>query len=193
MGGNNLIQSIEHDMELALHHLCGILDVELSNHETHTLLRISGIQQSQECLNCIAIYCVGQILNAVQVNLTIRADLLGTDEKAIDRIVQDVYSVIGENNEILTNKQKIEERNPWLFETISHLLVHSSRIRPEFHPVGQLLGLLPVHGKVKEPGLDLVAIYISDDIGLGIGEMKAWENDPSAALKKSFREIYSSR
>jgi hypothetical protein len=181
----DITQQIENDVNQALQTLCDILVVEFTHHETHHLLKISGFCRSQECLECLAEYCVGQIASAVQANLSIRADLLGIDEESIDRLILDVYSIIGMDNNDLTEEQKATERNPWIFEAISHLIIHLSRYRPEFHPVGNILGLLPVHGKVKEQGLDLIAIYTTGDIGLGVGESKAWENKPSPALRKA--------
>jgi len=135
---------------------------------------------------------VGQIAKAMQVNLEIRADLLGIDDDARVQLIRDVYSVIGERNDDLTDTQKVYERDPWLFEALSHLFVHLSTKKEVFFPVGTPIGLTMTHRGVKEQGLDLVAIYTSTDVGLSIGESKAWEDDPSAGLRdaaEKFRKV----
>jgi len=116
---------------------------------------------------------VGQIARAVQVDLKIRADLLGLDNQdACQQLIRDVYSVIGEDNQALTDEQKEDERDSWLFEALSHLFVHLATRKPDHLPVGNLIGLMPMHGSVNEPGLDLIAAYSAGHVGLGIGESK---------------------
>ena len=189
-GNIDLAQRIERDVTASINSLCRVINLEHINHETHSLLLISGITRTDECLQCLAVYCVGQIANAIQANLSIRADLLGDGEDTIDRLSNDVFSVIGENNNALTLEQKRDERNPLLFEFISHLLVHISVHRPEFHPTGRLIGLFPVHVTVNIPGLDLIALYANEEnVGLGVGECKAREDSPSPALIEASKKF----
>jgi hypothetical protein len=189
----SIIQKLEADIERCLGTLSKRLHVTPAAIGTHHLLTISGIDCSTACLQDLAVYCVGQIAKAVQINLKIRADLLGFEnEDARNQLIQDVYSVIGENNDDLTDEQKRDERDPWLFEALSHLFVHLSTRNQSFFPVGKLIGLMPTHRSVKEQGLDLVAVYAGDNVGFGIGESKAWENDPSGGLQaaaKKFLEV----
>jgi hypothetical protein len=178
-----IVQKLEADIEQCLESLSERLHVTSVAIDTHRLLTVTGIDCSAECLRDLAIYCVGQIAKAVQVNLQIKADLLGIeDQDARNQLIRDVYSVIGDNNDALTNEQKRDERDPWLFEALSHLFVHLSIRNEDFLPVGRLIGLMPSHRSVKEQGLDLIAVYVGDAVGFGIGESKAWENDPSGGL-----------
>ena len=173
----NIVQRLEADIEQCMESLSERLHVTSMAVDTHRLLTITGIDCSAGCLRDLGVYCVGQIAKAVQVNLEIRADLLGVDnEDARSHLIQDVYSVVGENNDGLTDKQKRDERDPWLFEALSHLFVHLSTKNRDFLPVGALIGLTMTHRGVKEPGLDLVAIYTSTVVGLGVGESKAPRN-----------------
>jgi len=185
MTGHTLIRKIEKDIERSLELLRETVEVEPVSVDTHQLVRITGIDQSRECLMALAIYCVGQIAKAIQVNLEIRADLLGDNSDARIQLARDVYSVIGEDNSSLTDKQKRDERDPWLFEAISHLIVHLSRIKRELLPVGTLIALTMAHCSAKEKGLDLVAVYFDKELGLGIGESKAKEDDPSRGLREA--------
>lgn len=178
---------LEADTEQSLLSLDELVQVTAVTIGTHKLLTIVGFDRSPDCLLCLAVYCVAQIANAVQVNLQIRADLLGIDDQdSCEQLLQDVYSVIGKSNEAKTPKQKKwkeDERDPWLFEALSHLCVHLSIRNPDLLPVGTLVALVPMHGKVKKQGLDLVSVYVSPQIGLGIGECKARENNPWVGLQ----------
>ena len=189
----SVVQRLETDIEQCLELLGERLQVVSTATGTHQLLTITGVDRSPECLRDLAVYCVGQIAKAVQVNLEIRADLLGVDDDARVQLIRDVYSVIGESNDDLTDTQKEYERDPWLFEALSHLFVHLSTKKEDFFPIGTPIGLTMTHRGVKEQGLDLVAIYASTDVGLSIGESKAWEDDPSGGLRdaveKKFREV----
>lgn len=182
----SIVSTLESDIERCLESLCDRLQVAVEAVGTHVVLTITGLNRSPDCLRDLAVYCVGQITKAVQVNLEIRSDLLGLDnEDAREQLIRDVCSVIGEDHDALTNEQKEDERDPWLVEALSHLFVHLSTRNPHFLPVGQLICLMPMHGHVKEPGLDLVAAYVNVDVGLGIGESKAWENNPSGGLRSA--------
>ena len=191
-----ITNKLESDTKQSLQSLGETIQVKAVPVGTHKLLTIAGMDSSSECLRCLAVYCVAQIADAVLVNLEIRADLLGIDDQnSCEQLIQDVYSVIGETNEAVTKKQqkrKQDERDPWLFEAFSHLCVHLSISNPTILPVGTLVALMPLHGKVKEQGLDLVSAYVSSHIGLGIGECKAWENNPWGGLKaagEKFRNV----
>lgn len=185
-----IAQRLEQDIDRCLESLSGRLRVGSADAGTHQLLTIIGIDCSQECLQDLAVYCVGQIAKAVQINLEIKADLLGIDnEDARVQLINDVYSVIGENNDALTDLQKRDERDPWLFEALSHLFVHLSTRRGDFLPVGIPIGLTMTHRGAKEPGLDLVAIYVSTAVGLSVGESKAREDGPSNGLREAAKKF----
>lgn len=181
----SVVQKLEADVNKCLECLCEKLEVTSTPTNSHRLLTVTGLDRSPGCLRELAVYCVGQIAKAVQVNLKIRADLLGDDDEACVQLTRDVSSVIGENNDALTAIQKRDERDPWLFEALSHLFVNLSTRKKAFLPVGSLIGLTMTHGHVKEPGLDLVAIYVDTTVGLSIGESKAWEDDPSGGLREA--------
>jgi len=185
-----IVQQLESDLEQCLESLRERLQATLAPVSTHRLLAVAGVDRSPECLRSLAVYCVGQIAKAVQVNLEIKADLLGiNDEDTHAQLIGDVFSVIGENNDALTDVQKRDERDPWLFEALSHLFVHLSTRKGDFFPVGTLIGLTMTHRGVKEPGLDLVAIYASDIVGMSIGESKTREDDPSGGLREAVEKF----
>jgi hypothetical protein len=185
-----IVHRLEVDVERCLDALSHRLIVAFADTGTHRLLTITGVDCSAECLRDLAVYCVGQIAKAVQVNLQVKADLLGFDNRdAREQLIPDVYSVIGENNNALTAERKTDERDPWLFEALSHLFVHLSVRNAGFLPVGRLIGLIPTHKSVKEQGLDLLAVYAGDAVGFGIGECKARENDPSGGLLEAVRKF----
>jgi hypothetical protein len=185
-----IARRLEQDIDRCLESLSGRLQVGSADAGTHQLLTIIGIDCSQECLQDLAVYCVGQIAKAVQVNLEIKADLLGIDNEDVRvHLINDVYSVIGENNDALTDLQKRNERDPWLFEALSHLFVHLSTGRGDFLPVGIPIGLTMTHRGVNQPGLDLVAIYASTALGLSVGESKAREDDPSKGLREAAKRF----
>jgi hypothetical protein len=181
-----IVQRLEDDIAQCLESLNERLVVNCTDVATHRLLTINGIDCSKECLHDLAVYCVGQIAEAVQANLDIRADLLGIeDAEALTQLLSDVHSMIGQNNDVLSYEQKRDGRDPWLFEALSHLFTNLSTRNPDFLPVGRLIGLMPTHSKVTEQGLDLVAIYAGIEVGLGIGESKKRENDPSGGLREA--------
>lgn len=175
--------TLETDIKDALDRLAERISVEPRQAASHQVLLVKGIDGSPECLRALAIYCVGQIAKAVQVNLELRADLLGVGLQAQRQLASDVYSIIGATNSALSNGQKETERDPWLFEALSHLLIHLSRHKRDLLPAGKLVGLSMTHSHAKDHGLDLVAIYEGPLVGLGLGECKAWEKRPSDALR----------
>ncbi len=182
----SVVQRLETDLEQCMESLSQKVQADSTAIHTHHLLTITGIDGSAECHQDLAVYCVGQIAKAVQINLDIKADLLGVEnEDARNQLIRDVYSVIGESNDDLTVRQKRDERDPWLFEALSHLLVHLSTKKKELLPVGTLIGLTMTHRGVNEPGLDLVAVYTNTTVGIGIGESKCREDDPSAGLREA--------
>lgn len=181
-----IVQRLEEDIDQCLDGLSQRLQVVCTLHGTHRVLSIAGLDRSSECLRQLAIYCVGRIAQAVQVNLDVKADLLGiTDDDAHLQLMNDVCSLIGESNEALSDGQKGDERDPWLFEALSHLFIHLSRRERGFFPLGTLVGLTMTHTSAKEHGLDLVGIYAGATVGLGIGESKAREHNPWRALAEA--------
>ena len=69
-----------------------------------------------------------------------------------------------------------------MWEAISHMLIHLSRYKEEFHPSGQVLAKTGLKHDVNDHGLDLIAIYKAANLGISAGECKAYLNDPSRAI-----------
>jgi len=77
---------------------------------------------------------------------------------------------------------KTMTRDPWIWEALSHLVIHLASSNGAFHPPGGILAKTHIKYDVKDHGLDLVAIYDCDTLGLTAGESKAYLNDPTNAV-----------
>lgn len=152
--------------------------------ETHHAVIIDGVINSEKIIKCIAVYMVALISNAIEANLKIHANLIGYTELETELLIESVLDTIGENNDL--NRDFIEdERNPWLAEALVHLLLFTSRTVEDIHPVGRILALGLVHDDPKDKGLDLTALYMSDSLGLTIGECKAYKTNPNKAISNA--------
>ncbi len=168
------------DVQVALDELNELLSVEFDEHKTHCVIEICDFEERQEVVVGIAVYLVGAIASCVECNLDIRRALF--DEETGDRdLYHDVVDVIGEDNSI-SNEKKTTERDPWLWEGISHLLFHLSRTDEEKHPPSRIIAKTSIHLDVKDHGLDLIALYGTDELGVSAGECKAYLERASDAI-----------
>lgn len=173
-------EHLDSDVELALRKLHGLLSVEVGEHGQHCVIRVYGLDQRTAVINGVAVYLVGAIASCIEFNLEIRAALFA-EERVTRDLYRDVADVVGEDNDIETER-KTTERNPWLWEGISHLLLHLSVLNEANHPPDRLLAKSSIHLNVKDHGLDVIALYGTDNIGVTAGECKAYLERPTDAI-----------
>jgi hypothetical protein len=84
-------------------------------------------------------------------------------------------------------------RNPWIAEGVGHLVLFMAGRRDTGCLAGRVAALKALHAVPTQQGLDLVAIYMLEDLpALVIGETKATKADPSGQLTEAasfFRDI----
>lgn len=174
-------EHLHDDVGLALRKLHTLLSVEVSEHEHHSVIRVLGLDQREAVVKSVAVYFVGAIASCIEFNLQIRAALFG--EQTVTReLHRDVVDVIGNKNDLDEDK-KTYERNPWLWEAMSHLLLHLSLNSKAYHPPDCLVAKNSIHLSVKDHGLDLIALYGTEKIGVTAGECKAYLERPAVAIK----------
>ncbi|MCK4658182.1 MAG: hypothetical protein KAV82_01550 [Phycisphaerae bacterium] len=166
------------DVSTALHILANGLAAKTSECETHTVLEVTGFHH-KETLLATAVYLVGAIAQCIQADLEIRKALF--DETTLRRdVIRDVQSVIG--GESVDDDFRKKTRDPWFLEGMSHLVIHLARTDLSLHPVGTVLVKTQLKYDVNDHGLDLIAIYDSDGLGITAGEAKAYLDDPTQAI-----------
>lgn len=169
-----------HDVELAMQKLSKLLPVEVSEHDDHCVVRVCGLDHRKAVVEAVAVYLVGAIAGCIEFNLQVRTALF--DENTITRdLHRDVVAVIGSDNSI-DDVRKTYERNPWLWEGISHLVLHLSLKNKQNHPPDRLLTKSSIHLDVKDHGLDVIALYGTHELGVTAGECKAYLDRPADAI-----------
>lgn len=149
---------------------------------THSLIGTAGLSREPTLVAHLAVYLTGAIASCIEWNLEIRHALFDDNTLGQD-LRNNVAQVIGSANTI-SDDRKRTERNPWIWEGISHLLVHLSRGSPNRHPPGRILAKTMIHLDAKDHGLDLVALYQSPTaLGITAGECKAYLKRPDAAIR----------
>ena len=178
---------IQDDVNLALCNLNGLISVELSEHASHCVIQIGGLNHRNEVIQGVAVYLVGAIASCIDYNLAIRTALF--NEKTLMRdLYRDVVDVVGQDNEIEGNR-KTYERNPWIWEGICHLLFHLSLQNKDNHPPDYLLAKSSVHLNVKDHGLDVIALYGTKSLGITAGECKAYLERPTDAIRDAANRL----
>src|SRR5262249_21810775 len=107
-----------------------------------------------------------------------------------------VVRVVGSSNSFTTTADKTwrdTRRNPWIAEGIGHLLLFLAGQRNTGCLNGLVAALKSLHAIPTQQGLDLVAIYLREDLPvLATGESKATRADPGGQLTEAagfFRDI----
>lgn len=172
------VAQLTSDMNLALSVLSDSLSVTASECISHTHLQINGVR-SQATLKAVAVYLVGSIAQCIHADMQIREALFNDATRNVD-LLADVVGVMGDAS--ASDVFKTMNRDPWIWEAISHLVVHLAKTGNGFHPSGQILAKSLVKYDVNDHGLDLIAIYDSGQLGITAGEAKAYLNDPSRAI-----------
>ena len=175
-GPNN----IGDDVSLALKILSGSVSFESSQHAEHNVICVNGLTDTQRAISATAVYLVGSVASCVDVNLKIRSALFGED--TVNRgLASDVNAKIRDSNDISTHT-KSTQRDPWIWEGISHLMIHLSVFGHHSHPPDKIIAKNLPNLNVQDHGLDLIALYGSNSLGVTAGECKAYLNDPSRAI-----------
>jgi len=166
------------DVIKALQTLSERLSIIREECETHAVILVNGFDD-EKVLEATAVYLVSAITQNIDANLQIRKALF--DEGDISRDLEsDVVSIVGHQD--ADDDFKIKTRDPWMWEGISHMMIHLSRYNPDFHPIGKVLAKTSIKYDVNDHGLDVIAIYDSGVFGITAGECKAYFDDPKRAI-----------
>ena len=166
------------DTNAAIALLAERLCIDQSVGQSHSVLLVHGCDDD-ESLEATAVYLVAAIAQTVDSILRIRQALFDSTHLNRD-LTTDIVSVIGDQNS--DDDFKARRRDPWIWEAISHMLIHLSRLNDKFHPSGQVLAKTVLKHNVNDHGLDLIAIYRATDLGISAGECKVYLNDPARAI-----------
>jgi hypothetical protein len=167
------------DANVAFQTLAKRLSVTTEECQTHTILHVGGFS-TDEVLQAAAVYLVASIAQCVHADMQIRQALFDEATRSTD-LAADIQAVIGKAT--CTDTFKSKTRDPWIWEAISHLVVHLSTENAGFHPSGTVLAKTLLKHDVNDHGLDLVAIYGAASLGITAGESKAYLDDPSRAVQ----------
>ncbi|WP_147443424.1 hypothetical protein [Corallococcus sp. AB011P] len=154
---------------------------------THHLTLIEGWGDNQATIDAIAAYFVGLLATAVTRALQVKAQIENTQRDRTELLLN-VEAITGTQSKPLGQKQKTDERNPWMAECLWHLCTALSQKRNELHPPGRAIALDLPHIAAKDHGFDVVALYMSDNIiGMSFIECKAYEKNPNGAISDAVR------
>ena len=158
--------------------------VEIAETPSHRLVTVSGWVADADAERAIAEYLVGLRMMMVSAALQIQGNLLGAQVDSAPSVRRNVEFIVGASNATLSQRQIVQERNPWIAEAIWHLCLHISQQLPDVHPNGKILAVDYGHSFAKEQGLDVAALYISDggSVGLTLVETKAYEARATQAV-----------
>lgn len=168
------------DVQTALKNLNNFLSFEISEHDNHSVIQITGLDQRDDVVQGIAVYLTGAVASCIEFNMSVRAALFNEETLTRD-LYRDVERVIGQDNNIDTTV-KTYERNPWIWEGICHLMFHLSLLNNKSHPPDLLLAKSSIHLDVKDHGLDIIALYGTEKLGVTAGECKAYLERPASAI-----------
>ena len=173
------------DVGVALSVLANGLRIVHSECATHSVLTVDNLG-GNECLQATAVYLVSAIAQSIEANLCLREALF--DEEQYEReLLADVIAVIGEEDSTADFKTMV--RDPWMWEGISHMLIHLSREESGYHPAGEVIAKTSIKYDVHDHGLDVIAIYQAKALGISAGECKAYFANPSRAISDASRVL----
>lgn len=176
---------LQNDVVIALGVLGKDLTVKAITCDSHTLLMVNGFA-TPDTLKASAVYLVGAIAQCIDADLRIRKALF-EESPPTRELSKDVVSVIG--SEEANDNFKTMTRDPWIWEGLSHLVIHLSSGAGAFHPPGTVLAKTNVKYDVKDHGLDLVAIYDCGELGITAGESKAYLDNPTRAVSDAANRL----
>ncbi len=181
LGASNLVT----DINTALQTLLECLSIVRDECATHSVIVVQGFDDNK-VLEATAVYLVSAISQNIDATMQIREALF--EEESISReLGRDVISVIGKLD--VDDEFKKMNRDPWMWEGISHMLIHLSQFDSDFHPIGQVLAKTSIKYDVHDHGLDIIAIYDSGTLGITAGECKAYFENPTRAISDAANKL----
>ena len=66
---------------------------------------------------------------------------------------------------------------------------HLSRSNADLHPPGRILATSGIKLDLREHGLDIIAVYLDETIGISTGECKAYLTNPSRAISDAAKQL----
>ena len=175
-------EQIETWMHEAIDYFVQNLSVSVDDSDTHVVVDVSGWGANQDSIEAIAKYLIGVRACAIDAAMSIRANLLGSEEERSE-IHRNVFQVVGERGGDLSAESITTERNPWIAEAIWHLCMVVASQEASIHPLGTILAVDILHVNSKDHGLDVSALYLVDgQCGFGFLETKAYASDPNGAI-----------
>jgi hypothetical protein len=179
-------------MRKAIDSLGASLQHQLQTVATHSVLTVSGWNNSPAIRRTIARYLVGLRICAIDAALSIRAEIADTDRSRLE-VTQNVFAIIGQNADSLSENALRTSRNPWIAEGIWHLCLVIARQIAAFHPPGIVVAVNLPHPKPSDHGIDVAVLYRANGaFGLSIIESKAYPDNVGNAIHSSivfFREV----
>ena len=182
---------IPRDVEAALCFLCENFTHSEKVGKSHLWQKITNLNDP-DILTAIAVYLVGSFTNAIGRNLSIRSKLFFDAGTLIKTMESSIGEFIGSTNDEVTAEQqdfKTKTRDPWIWEGISHLIVHLSRYSPNYHSPGSILATTGIKLKINDSGMDLIGIYKGTKAGVVIGESKAYSKDPAGGVTDAANKL----
>ncbi len=190
----SIAESIRFAAEAGLQGLTDRISCSKDLRSTHTVVSVENLSSDPALCAGIASYVVALRARSIDTALRIRAAALPdrpetkVDLRAEIRKMCGVELPAGSPAEFIQN-----QRDPWLSEGFSHMLIHAAAVHPNTHPPGTVVGAWTAHTRPGDPGLDVATLYRREGLlGVGIVETKACQNSAPAAVQEAtryFREI----
>lgn len=162
---------------------------------THRSYIIQGLIETPEQIQYLC-WCILGFLDEVdEIDLKINS-IIGKGEQISKNLKQDLatYFDIGINPPP-SQESKDRKRNPLIAEMITHVLVHVNRKKRLFSDwIGDVIACRNPHLSTNDGGLDLIALGCIDKNYIStIGEVKAYENEPSRGFSEACKKFTAVR
>jgi hypothetical protein len=169
--------------------LTGRITCDKDPRTSHTVVRVQNLAADDALCFGIAAYVVALRARSIDVALRIRQAALPDGPATSADLLSDIRKMCGVDP-VPTDLAlfKLNQRNPWLSECFTHMLMHAASVHPDTHAPGAVLGAWTAHTRPNDPGLDVATLYRRDgSLGIGILETKACENSAPAAVQDATR------
>ncbi len=182
---------LKEDVELALSILAKKITYTRTTAKTLHFHEFDNLE-NPDVLEAIAIYLCAAISQNISANLEIRQALF--DEDSVERdLLNDIVRLIGVDNDESTKKLKNfkdTQRDAWIWEGVSHLLIHVNKVNADSSIGGVIVSTNGIKLDVHDHGLDLIALYkINNSIGVLAGECKAYRKRPADAIRDASKKL----
>lgn len=153
--------------------------------DTHGVLEVTGWQDTNS-IDALAMYLVALRACVIDQAGRIYTGLIGDTRDCACDILQSVNEIVEQPSHSNESVQewKSKWRNPWIAEGIWHCCMRVAMNVPELHKRGTIIALELPHISPKDHGLDVTALYVKENVGLGmtIIETKAYRDAPNKAI-----------